>query len=141
MFEGLIAESLRPSGDMKWLRNPTKNDIALEILNLLRADPSEYVRKAVGNNLKDLSKYMPEKIFKLTRKWVKEANILVDDELASRSKTELGEQQFYLIWTIKQALRWLQKRNPEYFPQIQDILGKNYISYFDEKKNRTAKQK
>ncbi len=136
-----IAESLRPSGDIKWLRNPNKNNNVLEILQMLKAEPSEYVRKAVGNNLKDLSKYMPEKILKLTRKWVKEANIIVDNELASRSKKELDEQQFYLIWTIKQALRWLKNRNPEYYPQIQDILGKNYIVYFDEKKNRTAKPK
>lgn len=110
-------------------------------MNIIRADPSEYVRKSVGNNLKDLSKYMPVKILKFTKKWIKDANIIVDDELASRSKKELGEQQFYLIWTIKHGLRWLKERNPEYFPQIQDILGKNYILYFDEKRNKTAKPK
>ncbi len=137
----LIAESLRPLSDVKWLRNPDKNDIILEILNIIRADPSEYVRKSVGNNLKDLSKYMPKKILKYAKNWIKDANIIVDDELASRSKKELGEQQFYLIWTIKHGLRWLKERNPEYFPQIQDILGKNYILYFNEKRNRTAKPK
>ncbi|QEE16402.1 hypothetical protein DSAG12_02232 [Promethearchaeum syntrophicum] len=113
----------------------------MEILDLLRADPSVYVRKSVGNNLKDLSKYMPEKILKLTKKWVKNANIEVNNELASKSKKERGEKHFYLIWTIKHGLRWLKARNPEYFSQIQEILGKNYILYFDEKKNRTAKPK
>lgn len=137
----LIAESLRPLSDVKWLRNPEKNDEILDILNIIRADPSEYVRKSVGNNLKDLSKYMPKKILKFIKNWIKDANIIVDDELASRSKKELGEQQFYLIWTIKHGLRWLKERNPEYFPQIQEILGKNYILYFNEKRNRTAKPK
>ncbi|MHA1670644.1 MAG: hypothetical protein ACTSV5_08695 [Promethearchaeota archaeon] len=31
------------------------------------------------------------------------------------------------------------KKNPEYYPQIEKILGKHYILYFDEKRNRLAK--
>ena len=62
----LIAESLRPMADIKWLRDPDKNDPILEMLIKLKADESEYVRKSVGNNFKDLSKYMPEKVLDIT---------------------------------------------------------------------------
>ena len=34
-----------------------------------------------------------------------------------------------------------KKRNPEYYSQIQEVLGRNYVLYFDEKKNRMAKPK
>jgi len=84
---------------------------------------------------------MPEKILKFTKKWIKDANIIVDDELASKSKKELGKQQFYLIWTIKHGLRWLKERNPDYFPQIQDILGKNCILMKKEIKLLNQKKK
>ncbi|MCP4760561.1 MAG: hypothetical protein GY870_02195, partial [archaeon] len=134
-------ESLRPLSDIKWLRDPKKNDPILDILSSLRADPSVYVRKSVGNNLKDLSKYMPIKILELIEKWIHEAQINVVYNLASKSKKELGYENFYLIWTIKHALRWVRARNPEYHKKIEKLMGKNYVLYFDEKKNKLAKPK
>ena len=79
-------------------------------MTLLNKDPSIYVRKSVGNNLKDLSKYMPCKILKLMMGWIEISNIKVHDDLAS----EIGmfQEQKWLVWTIKHALRWLQKKNP-----------------------------
>jgi 3-methyladenine DNA glycosylase AlkC len=133
----LITESLRPSSTLKWLRDPSKNDRILELLTSLNKDPSIYVRKSVGNNLKDLSKYMPHKILRLLKDWIENSNIKVQDDLASENG--LSKDQKRLIWTIKHALRWLQKKNPEYYPQIEKILGKHYILYFDEKRNIFAK--
>ncbi|MHA2365258.1 MAG: DNA alkylation repair protein [Candidatus Hodarchaeales archaeon] len=133
------AESLRPLSDIKWLRNPEKNDIVFDILAKLRADPSVYVRKAVGNNLKDLSKYMPEKVLKIAKQWILDSKIKVTYDLASKTKKGLGqEENFALIWTLKHALRWLRERNPEFHDEIEEILGKNYVLHYDEKKNKLA---
>ena len=133
----IISESSRPMTGVKWLRDPTKNDKILEILTILRKDPSIYVRKSVGNNLKDLSKYMPEKVLDLMDKWIKDSNIKVHDELATEEG--LSQEEKRLIWTMKHAMRWLKERNPEYHPRLEKLLGKNYILYFNEKRNRLAK--
>ncbi|MFX0124986.1 MAG: DNA alkylation repair protein [Candidatus Hodarchaeota archaeon] len=135
----LVAESLRPMADIKWLRDPEKNDSILDILIKLKADESEYVRKSVGNNIKDLSKYMPVKTLDFVEDLIKKANIPINDNLASKTKSALGEDNYYLVWTIKHGLRWLRERNPEYHERIEKILGRNYILYFDEKRNRMAK--
>ncbi|MFW9904445.1 MAG: hypothetical protein ACFFFH_08945 [Candidatus Thorarchaeota archaeon] len=135
----LITESIRPLADIKWLRDPNKNDPILDILIKLNADKSEYVRKSVGNNIKDLSKYMPTKMLDLTENWIRDANIKVTDNLASKSKQELEGKNYYLVWTIKHGLRWLKERNPEYHKRIEKILGQNYVLYFNEKSNRMAK--
>lgn len=135
----IVSESLRPLADIHWLRDPTRNDLVLELLTAMRADPSMYVRKSVGNNLKDLTKYMPKKILSLFETWSVHYNLKISDDLASKTKKELGEEQFYFVWMMKHALRWLRERNPEFHPQITELLGKNYVRYFDEKKNRLAK--
>lgn len=135
----LVSESLRPRADIKWLRDPNKNDRILNILTILRKDPSIYVRKSVGNNLKDLTKYIPEKILDLMQEWIKSSNIKVYGELSSEEG--LNKDQKLLIWTMKQALRWLKDRNPEFHPKLENLLGKNYVLYFNEKKNRLAKKK
>lgn len=132
----LVSESLRPKTEIKWLRDPSKNDKVLKILTLLRKDNSIYVRKSVGNNIKDLSKYMPEKMLNLMESWLKESKIKVHDELAS--EIGLNKEEKNLIWTIKHAMRWIKERNPEYHDRLGKILGKHYILYFDEKRNRLA---
>ncbi len=137
----IVSESLRPLADIKWLRDPSKNDQILHLLSQLKCDPSIYVRTSVGNNLKDLTKYMPEKILLIASNWIKEYNIDVVHNLASLPKKILGDDQYYLIWTLKHTFRWIQKRNPEYHPQLRLILGSNYVDYFDEKRNRLAKPK
>ncbi|MHA1310525.1 MAG: DNA alkylation repair protein [Candidatus Helarchaeota archaeon] len=125
-FRRFVAESLRPRAEIKWLRDPTQNDEILKILTELNHDNSIYVRKSVGNNLKDLSKYMPEKILTLIEEWLNE-------------KEKLNEkEQKNLIWTIYQALRWLKDKNPKYHKWIEKLVGKNYLLYFDEKRNRNA---
>lgn len=121
------AESLRPLSEIKWLRDPEKNDQVLEIISLINHDPSIYVRKAVGNNLKDLTKYMPEKILRLIEGWLGGAKGLD------------AKSQKNLTWTVYQALRWLKEKNPEFHEWMERLVGKNYLLYFDEKRNRWAK--
>ncbi len=122
----LIAESLRPKTEIKWLRDPENNDAVLDILTILNHDPSIYVRKSVGNNLKDLTKYMPVTILDLIERW-----------LSSKDQLEAKAQK-NLVWTIYHALRWLKEKKPEYHQRIRNLVGENYLLYFDEKKNRTA---
>ncbi len=133
----LVAESLKPKTEAKWLRDSTKNEKVLEILTLLNKDSSIYVRKAVGNNIKDLSKYMPQVMLNLMESWISNSNIEVRDDLAS--ETGLNTEEKRLIWTIKHGMRWIREKNPELRNQLEKILGKNYVLYFDEKKNKYAK--
>ena len=141
----IASESLRPLSDMKWLRDQKQNDPVLDLLSVLKADPSEYVRKSVGNNLKDLTKYMPVKILNLLEQWFREEKVMVTFDLASKTKEDFTynhpylEHHYYLVWTAKHALRWLRERNPEFHERIEKILGLNYVLYFDEKKNKLAK--
>lgn len=135
----LTAECLRPLADIKWLRDPSKNIVVFKIAQMARADPSEYVRKSVGNIMKDLSKYMPEKVLDWAEQQIINVKIEVTSDLASKTKSDLGSSNFFLVWTLKHALRWLQERNPEFHPRIEKILGENYCKYFNEKKNWTAK--
>lgn len=135
----IVSESSRPIAIVKWLRDPTKNDKILEILTILRKDPSIYVRKSVGNNIKDLTKYMPEKILELMESWIKTAKIKIHDEIAT--EVDLNKDDKNLIWTMKHAMRWIKERNPEYHDRLEKILGKNYLLYFNEKSNRLAKPK
>ncbi|MHA1793463.1 MAG: DNA alkylation repair protein [Promethearchaeota archaeon] len=121
-----VAESLRPLASLKWLRNKGENEPVLKILTRLNHDPSIYVRKAVGNNLKDLTKYMPETVLDLIESWLNKKELL--DEKGKKN----------LIWTVYQALRWLKNKKPEYHDRIERLVGKNYILYFDEKRNRWA---
>lgn len=134
----LVAESLRPRAGIKWLRDSHRNGDVLQILSSLRYDPSEYVRKSVGNNLKDLTKYMPERIIELAEQWIKDSKITVIPTLASQTKKELTDPYFYMIWILKQAFRWLQARESFFHPQVKSILGDNYVQFFDEKSNWSA---
>jgi 3-methyladenine DNA glycosylase AlkC len=136
-----VTESLRPLADIKWLRNPQKNDEVIKILDTVISDSSVYVRKSVGNNFKDLTKYMPQKILNHFQQIINGAQINIVPDLASKSKKELGKKHFYLIWTLKHSLRWLRARNPEFHGEIKKILGQNYLLYYDEKTNILAKPK
>ncbi|MBN1802975.1 MAG: hypothetical protein JW891_15810 [Candidatus Lokiarchaeota archaeon] len=138
----LVSESLRPRSQVKWLRDPSKNGKVLECLSKLRKDPSIYVRKSVGNNIKDLSKYMPLEMLNLMEAWMeqqhKETGLEVREDLSSEKG--LNPQEKRLVWTIKHGMRWMRERNPEYHAKIEKILGRNYVLYFDEKKNKLARK-
>lgn len=52
--------------------------LVLEILELLKADSSLYVRKSVANNLNDISKDHPDKVLELAKQWKSEGNEFTD---------------------------------------------------------------
>ena len=64
-------------------------------------DSSIYVRKSVGNNIKDLSKYMPEKILKLMEIWIKQSNIEVHAELAEENDIFFLQTFIYCLIYLK----------------------------------------
>ncbi len=97
----LASEGCRPR--LPWgeaLGNFKKNPVKiLPILEELKSDNSEYVRRSVANNLNDISKDNPQIVLDLTTKWQKEK---VDPRL------------------IKHALRTLLKKGNE---KALEIIG------------------
>ena len=72
----LVSEGTRPL--LPWglrlgtlRRNP---EPILQLLEELRADSSEYVRRSVANNLNDISKDHPELVVETCRRWLEEAD-------------------------------------------------------------------
>lgn len=67
----LASEGCRPQLPWGQALTSFKKDPSpvLAILELLKADPSLYVRKSVANNLNDISKTHPELIAKIARDW------------------------------------------------------------------------
>ncbi|TAE47170.1 MAG: DNA alkylation repair protein [Bacteroidetes bacterium] len=62
----------------------------LPILEMLRQDPSEYVRRSVSNNLNDIAKDHPDLVLDLSRRWY--------------------GQHPHTDWIVKRALRTLLKQ-------------------------------
>jgi len=79
---------------------------------------------------------MPEKVLELAEKWIRDAKIEVHEELASEK--DLNGKEKRLVWTLKHALRWIKRKDPKFHRKLEKILGKNYVLYFDEKRNRLA---
>lgn len=66
----------------------------LQILQNLKNDPSEYVRRSVANNLNDISKTHPQLVLQVSKEWIvgtKETNQLVKHAL--RSLLKAGNQE------------------------------------------------
>ena len=80
----------------------------IKILEKLRNDPSESVRRSVANNLNDISKDSPQILIEIAKKW-----------LRKNSETD---------WLVKHACRTLLKKGK---PEIMKIFGfekPNHIS-------------
>ena len=72
----LVSEGTRPR--LPWarrlrafMRDPRP---VLELLELLKDDPSLYVRRSVANNLNDIGKDHPDLLFATAARWMKDAN-------------------------------------------------------------------
>jgi 3-methyladenine DNA glycosylase AlkC len=76
-----------------------------EVLEVLRADPSLYVRKSVANVLRNAGKRHPEFVLSLCRRWAREGNPHTD-------------------WVVKDGLRKLRESEPEAVERILGSLGK-----------------
>lgn len=70
-------------------------DHGLAILELLKHDPEEYVRKSVANHLNDFSKHHPEIVVKTLTRWKREAP---------------KEHEKNLLWIARHATRTLLKK-------------------------------
>lgn len=80
---------------------------------------------------------MPEKILDLMENWITLAKIQVKEGLASEKG--LNKEEKKLILAIKHAMRWIQKKNPQYHSRLEAILGRDYVLYYDEKSNKYAR--
>ena len=72
----LVSEGIRPR--LPWatqlsefIKDPTP---VIALLDKLKDDPEEYVRRSVANNLNDIAKDHPETVIKLARSWLKGAS-------------------------------------------------------------------
>jgi len=98
----LASEGIRPR--LPWgkqlpdyIENPAD---VIALLENLRDDPSDYVRRSVANNLNDISKDHPELVIETCRRWLADA---------------VGERQ----WIVRHATRTLVKAGrPEVFPLL-----------------------
>lgn len=67
----LVSEGTRPrlpwAGQLQIFREDPEP--VLELLEVLKDDPSEYVRRSVANNLNDIAKDHPERVVALCRRW------------------------------------------------------------------------
>lgn len=102
----LAAEGSRPRGVWTAHIEAFKKDPqpVFEILEPLKADESLYVRKAVANNLNDISKEHPEKVVKLAENWLK-------------------SDHPHTHWIVKRGLRTLIKKG---HPKALNLLGVNH---------------
>ncbi len=71
----LASEGCRPRLPWAVALPAFKKDPApvLPILEKLKADPSEYVRRSVANNLNDISKDHPDRVLDIARRWMGQA--------------------------------------------------------------------
>jgi len=67
----LSSEGCRPLLPWGMALTEFKKDPApiLPVLEKLKADPSEYVRKSVANNLNDIAKHHPAKVIEVAKRW------------------------------------------------------------------------
>jgi 3-methyladenine DNA glycosylase AlkC len=96
----LAAEGCRPRGVWTMHIDQFRKDPGpvLTVLERLKADPSLYVRKAVANNLNDISRDHPDIVLKTALRWMK-------------------DKHPHTNWILRHACRSLIKQGvPEVFP-------------------------
>ncbi len=84
----LASEGCRPrlpwgANLARFIADPTE---IIPILELLRNDPSEYVRRSVANNLNDIAKDHPATVVEVTRRWRTEAQGAADIDETNRTR-------------------------------------------------------
>jgi 3-methyladenine DNA glycosylase AlkC len=100
-----VSESLRPVSGNRWIQNHP--EFSLSILRFLFNESSPYPRTSVGNNLSDLARKNPERIY-----------TLVEDLVNS------GDKNAY--WIAYRACRNLVKKEPI---RVMDLLKVDEYKY------------
>ncbi len=101
------AETLRPAALNRWLYG--EPEYSLSVLRCMFREPQAYPRTAVGNNLSDLSRRLPELIYSVVGELVE-----ADDPNSA--------------WIAYRACRNLVKKEPE---RVMDLLGVQAYHYKD----------
>ena len=107
-----VAETLRPVQENRWFYK--KPDYPLSILRHLFKEIASYPRTAVGNNLSDLARQLPDMVYNLVKDLV-----------------ESGDKNSY--WIAYRACRNLVKKEPI---KVMDLLKVDEYKY----KNRIHKR-
>jgi 3-methyladenine DNA glycosylase AlkC len=100
-----VAETLRPCIENKWFYQ--EPDYPLSVLRRLFRERSPYPRTAVGNNLSDLARRLPELVYALVKELV-----------------ESGDKNSY--WIAYRACRNLVKKDPL---RVMDLLHVDEYKY------------
>ncbi len=102
--------------------------LILPVLENLKADPSEYVRRSVANNLNDISKDHPQLVTDLARKW-KGTNPLTDKLLKHGCRTLLKKGNDEVLnlfgFNFKNTVKFIQP-----LVLTKDVLEKGDILEF-----------
>lgn len=103
----LVSEGMRPR--LPWglqlkqyIQNPTE---VMKLLELLKDDEAEYVRRSVANNLNDIAKDHPKLVVDTCKTWL---------------KTSTKTQHVNRLWVAKRATRSLVKQG---YPPVFGLLG------------------
>ena len=112
-----VAETLRPVQENRWFyKNP---DYSLSILRGMFKESAEYPRTAVGNNLSDLARHLPDVVYDLVAELVKS-----------------GDKNSY--WIAYRACRNLVKKEPV---KVLDLLKTDEYKYKDRVYKRSDYQR
>jgi 3-methyladenine DNA glycosylase AlkC len=109
-----VAETLRPVRENQWFYG--EPEYPLSIVRHLFSERSAYPRTAVGNNLSDLSRRLPDLVFNLVRELV-----------------ESGDKNSR--WIAARACRNLVKKHPE---KVMDLLMTDHYRYKDREYHRRS---
>lgn len=123
----------------KYKKEPIK---VIEVLELLKDDTSEYVRKSVANNLNDISKDNPKIVKEILKQWYgnsKNTNWIVKH--ASRTLLKAGDKEVMEIFgyqsdaievvdlQVSERINMNELLNFSFAIQSKNILGKLRIEY------------
>jgi len=104
----LVSEGLRPR--LPWamqlplfIKDPAP---VIDLLEKLKDDPAEYVRRSVANNLNDIAKDHPDLVADLASRWIKAASLERKKLIRHACRTLLknGHKKTLKVWGFKPSI-------------------------------------